>query len=80
MTRTITLGPSILHMSKKPETFTRFCIEMVVTNPALRNLKYLGTDMERALYQGFKVVVPELKNLLCVKHMSDRDIKRRLCS
>ena len=71
-------GPSILHMSKKPETFMRFCIEMVVTNPALRNLKYLGTDMERALYQGFKVVVPELKNLLCVIGLAKPEGKKSL--
>lgn len=69
-------GPVLLHMRKTPETFSRFATEFLLANSKLRNLTYLGTDLERALFQGFKHVLPDLKSLLCVKHMSDRDKKK----
>ena len=53
-----------------------FAMEVVQENPTIRNLKFLGTDLEPALYLGFKEVIPDLKNLLCVKHMADRDQKK----
>ena len=69
-------GPLLLHMRKLPTTFSRFCLELLVENPALRHLPCLGTDLEKALYGGFKAILPSLKSLLCVKHMSDRDKKK----
>ncbi|XP_057298383.1 uncharacterized protein LOC130629260 [Hydractinia symbiolongicarpus] len=69
-------GPVLLHMRKTPETFSRFATEFLLANSKLRSLTYLGTDLERALFQGFKHVLPDLKSLLCVKHMSDRDKKK----
>ncbi|XP_065068994.1 uncharacterized protein LOC135694219 isoform X2 [Rhopilema esculentum] len=66
-------GPVLLHMKKSKDTFSRFAIDLVVGNSSIRDLPFLGTDMEKAMYQGFKGVMPNLKNLLCVKHMAVRD-------
>ena len=72
-------GPCLFHMKKGSETFSRFALDMVVSSPGLKNPSFLGTDMEKAMFDGFKRVFPDLKNLLCVKHLSDRD-KRKLTS
>lgn len=69
-------GPVLLHMKKSKETFSRFAIDLVVGNSNIQDLPFLGTDLEKAMFQGFKGVMPNLKNLLCVKHMADRDQKK----
>ena len=68
-------GPAFLHMKKTNETFARFAMDMVVSSD-LKSPTYLGTDLEKAMFVGFKKVFPELKNLLCVKHLSDRDRRK----
>ena len=70
------IGPVLLHMRKTPQVFSRFALEIVINNPMIGKLPFLGTDLEKALFQGFKAVCPDLKNLLCLKHMSDRDKKK----
>lgn len=69
-------GPILLHMKKSAETFSQFASALIVANNNLHGLSYLGTDLEKALFQGFKSILPKLKSLLCVKHMSDRDKKK----
>ena len=71
------IGPSLLHMKKSAETFSRFALDMVVSTPGLKPPTFLGTDLEKAMYDGFKKVFPDLNSLLCVKHLSDAD-KRKL--
>ena len=66
-------GPILFHMKKTRETFSRFCMDLVASNAEIRKLPILGTDLEKALFQGFKVIIPTMQSLLCVKHMSDRD-------
>lgn len=63
-------------MKKSAETFSQFASALIVANNNLHGLSYLGTDLEKALFQGFKSILPKLKSLLCVKHMSDRDKKK----
>ena len=58
------------------ETFSRFCMDLVVNKAEIRKLPILGTDLEKSLFQGFKVIIPTMQSLLCVKHISDRDKKK----
>ena len=69
-------GPILFHMKKTPETFSRFCMDLVASKAEIRKLPILGTDLEKALFQGFKVIIPTMQSLLCVKHMSERDQKK----
>ena len=66
-------GPILFHMKKTPEAFYRFCMDLVASKAEITTLPILGTDLEKALFQGFKVIIPTMQSLLCVKHMSDRD-------
>ena len=62
----------LFHMKKTSETFSRFCIDLVASEAEIRKLPIFGTDLEQALFQGFKVIIPTMQSLLCVKHMSVR--------
>ena len=65
-------GPILFHMKKTPETFSRFCIDLFASEAEISKVPILGIDLEKALFQGFKVIIPTMQSLLCVKHMSVR--------
>ena len=67
-------GPIMLHFSKDDETFRRFCLELISAKPEISNLKKVGLDMEAAIFNGFKSVLPKLLQLYCAKHLQDRDV------
>ena len=69
-------GPILFHMKKTPETFYRFCMDLVASKAEITTLPIIGTDLEKALFQGFKVIIPTMQSLLCAKYMSDRDQKK----
>ena len=62
----------LFHMKKTPETFSRLCIDFFASEAEIRKVPALGIDLEKALFQGFKVIIPTMQSLLCVKHMSVR--------
>jgi len=68
-------GPSLFHMKKSNETFAGFAMDMLVSSNMI-SPKFLGTDMEKAMFGGFSKIFPDLKHLLCVKHLSDRDNRK----
>ena len=47
-------------------------MNLVVNKTEIRKLHILGTDLEKALFHGFKIIIPIMQSLLCVKHMPDR--------
>ena len=63
----------MFHFQKKDETFSRFASELRIANEKLLNLKNIGVDLESAIYNGFKTQFPNVKRLLCVRHLSQRD-------
>lgn len=67
------LGPLMLHFTKTEQTFGRFALELVSANPNLKNLKFLGVDLEAAIFKGFENIIPGLNRLLCARHLSQRD-------
>ena len=45
--------------------------------PELTNIQWIGTDRERAIFEGLKKSMPVSKNILCTKHVKD-NIERKL--
>eukprot|EP00794_Sanderia_malayensis_P002387 gene2387-2747_t len=72
------LGPAMFHFTKGPDSFSRLALELIAADPGLRNLKKVGVDMEEAIFSGFKHHIPDLKRLLCVRHLSSRDEEKLL--
>ena len=52
-TFTIFLGPCIVHFEKYDFIFNRFASEMCSYQLMIRSLKTIGTDLEKAIYNGF---------------------------
>ena len=69
----VLLGPTMFHFTKNEATFRRFCCEFLAANPNIMKLSKIGTDMESAIFKGFKSVIAELHHLLCVRHMKVKD-------
>ena len=42
---------------------------MMSVNSGIANLKVIGTDMDKDIYNEFKYFIPDLKILLCVYHL-----------
>ena len=51
-------------------------MDLVASKVEMRKLPILGTDLEKALSQGFKVIIPTMWSLLRVKYVSDKDQKK----
>ena len=61
----IFIGPSIIHFERGEFFFNRFISEMCSFQPKIRSLKTIGTDQDKAIYNGFSSQIPELNFLLC---------------
>ena len=64
LVKTWFFGPILFHMIKTPETFSRFCMDLVASNAEIRKLPILGTDLQKALFQGFKIIIPTIQSFL----------------
>ena len=42
----------------------------------ISHLQRVGTDMDQPIYNGIKAVIPEVKQLYCVRHLRQRDEKK----
>ena len=70
------LGPLIFHFTKDDSTFNRFILEMMAMDIGISKLKKIGVDMEIAIYNGIKSIIPTVEQLYCVRHLQDRDGKK----
>ena len=59
----------MFHFKKVEETFGSWN----ACNPALKELKTIGVDMEIAIFTGFKIQNPGLSRHICVRHLKKRD-------
>ena len=70
----IFVGPTLFHhFAKDEKTFSRLALELLDTKPGLINLKIIGADMEEAITNGFKRVIPNIKVLYCARNLKQRD-------
>ena len=65
-----------LHFSKDDATFSFFALELLSSNPNLRTLKGIGVDLESAILNDFKKMIPNLNRLVCVRHLIKLDEKK----
>ena len=72
------LGPIMLHFTKDSATFGRLALEMLSINSKLKSIRSIGVDLEAAIFNGFKSMIPNLGRLLCVRHLMKRD-ESKLC-
>ena len=72
----IFLGPAIIHFNKDEFLFSRFFTEMCTFHPDIKNLKIIGTDMEKAIFNGFASQSSNIRLLLCVLHLQKNDRKK----
>ena len=60
----------MIHFNKEEFTFSRFISEMCTYNPGIEELKVVGTDLEKAIFNGF---ASQIAVLLCVLHLQKND-------
>ena len=63
----------MLHFTKDEKTFGRFGLEISPANPNLKNISFMGVDLESAIFTGLKTRIPGLRRLICVRHLMKRD-------
>ena len=61
---------SMLHFTTDKITFGRFGLEILSTNPKLKNI---GVDLESAIFSDLKTMILGLRRLICVRHLIKRD-------
>ena len=74
----IFIGPSIIHFERDKFLFNRFISEMCSFQPKIRSLKAIGTDQDKAIYNGFSSEILELNLLLCVFYLEKGDKSKLL--
>ena len=78
------LGPTLFHFTKDDKTFSRLALELLDNESELMNLKTIGADIEESISKGLlkrgiaknsllKRVIPDIKVLYCVRHLTQRD-------
>ena len=63
------LAATLLHFRKDEDIFHTFFAFLATKVPKLRELHYLGTDEEDAMYNGLKKLCPTLRRQLCTWHL-----------
>ena len=66
----------MFHFTKDKSTFSHFTLEMMAVDSNISHLKKIGADMDEWIYNGVKAVIPEAKQLYCVRHLRLRDEKK----
>ena len=69
-------GPALLHKTKDEAAFRYMSSCMTRLCPDIQNVRAVGTDRDRALFNGFLQQFPRAIHVLCKKHMED-DIQKR---
>ena len=67
------LNPIMLHFTKHEKTFSRFGLEILSANPNLKNISFIGVDLESAIFTGLETMIPGLRRLICVCHLMKRN-------
>ena len=67
----------MIHFEKTELIFSRFINEMCTFEPPIRSLKSIGTDLARAIFNGFASQITDLRLFLCALHLQKSD-KRKL--
>lgn len=53
--------------------FSRLALELLDVDSQISTLHAIGVDLEDAIANGFKSIIPNLKILYCIRHLKQRD-------
>ena len=67
------IGPIMLLFTGDEKTFGRFGLEILSANPNLKNISFIGVDLESPIFTGLKTMIPGLCRLICMRHLMKRD-------
>ena len=73
------IGPILIHQRKLPSSYSYLASTCTSLRPALREILFIGTDDEKAIYNGVSTFFPGSKNIQCFRHMRN-NISRKLKS
>ena len=59
----------MLHVTKDEKAFGRFGSEILLANPNLKNISFIGLYLEFAIFTGLKTMIPGLHRLIGVSHL-----------
>ena len=65
------IGPTFIHTEHSQKVYQIFGADLINCNANLSNMQYLGSDRALEIYKAFKVFMPNLKLMLCRKHVED---------
>ena len=75
----VILGPTFIHTEHNQSVYELFASDIINVNKNLKHLKFLGSDRQLEVYNGFEVFMPDLQLMICKKHVQD-NIERFLKS
>ena len=64
----VQLGPIMLPFTTDEKKFGRFGLEISSANPNLKNISFIGVDLESVIFTGLNTMIPGLRRLICVRH------------
>ena len=72
------LSPLMLHFTKDEKAFCRFGLEVLSAKPNLKNISFIGLDLESAISTGLKTMILGLRRLneRCASCGETRRIKK----
>ena len=59
----------MLHFTEDEKTFGRFGLETLSPNLNLKNISLIRVDLESAIFNDLKTMIPGLRRLICVRHL-----------
>ena len=62
----------MMHFTKHEKTCARFGLEVLSANPNLKNISFIGVNLESAIFIGLENMIPGLRRLICVRHLMKR--------
>ena len=65
----VKIGPVLIHTRKEYSSYFHLPNLMLQAQPALKNIKVVGSDSEKNVYLPFKNLMPDTCSLLCDIHM-----------
>ena len=69
------LGPLFFHFTKDVTTFPQFALEIKL-HVITKDIRKVGGDLEKVIWQGLKQIFPISKSLYCVGQLQQRDEKK----
>jgi hypothetical protein len=71
------IGPVLIHQKKLPTSYSYLASTCSSLQPSLSEILFVGTDDEKAIFNGVKNFFPQSQNIQCFRHMRN-NISRKL--